>query len=453
MTVFLHTGTLVLLLLILAVSISAALFSYFENEKRASLILSSLVAFIAGLFFVAFFAAFPAGLFIGAALLAAFTIMLFLSFLFKKKNYRYYAPRGKIDERKTMFSRAELKPDTQNYTAYYNAYPEDLPKDTAWRKNPGLAAENSKYFEPFSFAASEASFYTVEQFKKSVYFSGSADKKNVDNQQISLFLKQWALNLGAHNAGITPLKNYHLYNLRGREDNYGKPVRNAHTFALAFTVEMDKSHIDAAPKGPTLAESAKQYLNAGNIALQLAAFINTFGYSARAHIDGNYEVVCPLVARDAGLGEIGRMGLLMTPKLGPRVRIAVVTTDMPLPPDKTHFSQDIIDFCTQCKKCADVCPSNAISFTDRQEIQGVVRWQINQEACFNYWTIIGTDCARCVSVCPYSHKNNLMHNLVRLGLKKSAAFRKAALKADDLLYGRKPKPKKPPALYPKINCT
>ena len=45
--------------------------------------------------------------------------------------------------------------------------------------------------------------------------------------------------------------------------------------------------------------------------------IRRLGYPARAHIDGNYRVIAPLVARDAGLGEIGRMGLLMTPRSRP----------------------------------------------------------------------------------------------------------------------------------------
>ena len=81
-------------------------------------------------------------------------------------------------------------------------------------------------------------------------------------------------------------------------------------------------------------ESARRYLDSGAIAVQLALFLKGIGYRARAHIDGNYRVVCPLVARDAGLGEIGRMGILMTPALGPRVRIAVVTTDFPLVPDR-----------------------------------------------------------------------------------------------------------------------
>ena len=37
------------------------------------------------------------------------------------------------------------------------------------------------------------------------------------------------------------------------------------------------------------------------------------------------------------------MGLLMTPRLGPRVRIAVVTTDLELLPDKATPDASMID--------------------------------------------------------------------------------------------------------------
>ena len=63
-------------------------------------------------------------------------------------------------------------------------------------------------------------------------------------------------------------------------------------------------------------------------------------------------MIAPLVARDAGLGEIGRMGLLMTPRLGPRVRLGVVTTDLPLAPNEAGDDLSVLDFCTRCKKCA-----------------------------------------------------------------------------------------------------
>ncbi|MEJ2722890.1 MAG: 4Fe-4S dicluster domain-containing protein [bacterium] len=172
----------------------------------------------------------------------------------------------------------------------------------------------------------------------------------------------------------------------------------------------------------------------------MANFIRHLGYRARAHIDGNYRVVCPLVARDAGLGEIGRMGLLMTPELGPRVRISVVTTDIPLVPDSRRRDPAMIDFCARCKKCANVCPSKAIPFGDRQVIDGARRWQIDQEKCFTYWCVVGTDCSRCMKVCPYSHPDALLHNVVRWGVRRSALFRRLAVVLDDLFYGKNPAP-------------
>jgi reductive dehalogenase len=240
--------------------------------------------------------------------------------------------------------------------------------------------------------------------------------------------------------GITELRDYHLYSHLGRNEPYGQPVDLNHSYAIALTVEMDKHMIDRAPYGPIVMESAQQYLVSGAIAVQIAEFIHALGYPARAHIDGNYRVVCPLVARDAGLGEIGRIGLLMTPELGPRVRLAVVTTDLPLISDERSRDHSVMDFCTKCQKCALVCPSRAISFDDRTEIDGVQRWQIDSEACFTYWCSVGTDCGRCVRACPYSHPNNALHNLVRLGVRSSPLFRTIAAKMDDLFYGRIPAP-------------
>jgi ferredoxin len=69
---------------------------------------------------------------------------------------------------------------------------------------------------------------------------------------------------------------------------------------------------------------------------------------------------------------------------------------------------------------------------------GVMRWKINHEACFNYWNITGTDCGKCIQVCPFSHPNNLMHNIVRNGIKNSYLFGQIALQMDNLFYGKFP---------------
>jgi reductive dehalogenase len=191
-------------------------------------------------------------------------------------------------------------------------------------------------------------------------------------------------------------------------------------------------------------ETSQQYLESGEVAVQIALMIRRLGYSARAHIDGNYRVVCPLVAKDAGLGEIGRMGILMTPGQGPRVRISVVTTDIPLIVAKVKADTTMTEFCRICKKCAETCPGNAIPFNDMIEIDGVKRWQINQEKCFTYWCQVGTDCGKCMAVCPYSHPDNFFHNMVRYGIRRNFLFRKIAVHMDDLFYGKRPKAKSAP---------
>jgi ferredoxin len=351
------------------------------------------------------------------------------------------SPAGKIDERDIMFSRRLLQPGTDRFERYYASRPEKRQLDERFRAKPGLLAKGSSAYDPITFSAADASFEAVKQFHAIVDGEPAEEKQEgYPPSEITAFLKEWALHNGAVSVGVTELKDYHLYSHVGRGPDWGQPVDLPHRYAVALTVEMTKEMIASAPLGPTLMESAQQYLSCGAIATQIADFIRRLGYPARAHIDGNYRVVCPLVARDAGLGEIGRMGLLMTPQLGPRVRIAVVTTDLPLVLDGRNYDSTMFEFCRICKKCADVCPPRAISFDDPGEIDGVKRWQINQELCFTFWCAVGTDCARCMSVCPYSHPNNLLHNVVRAGVRNSSLFRRFALYMDHVFYGRKPPP-------------
>jgi ferredoxin len=246
--------------------------------------------------------------------------------------------------------------------------------------------------------------------------------------------------------GVTKLKPYHVYSHVGRgEGAYGEEIPQEHKYAIAFTVEMAHDMVGTGPYPPTSMETCKQYVESARVAIQLASTIRNLGYPARAHIDRNYRVIAPLVARDAGLGEIGRMTILMTPKLGPRVRIGVVTTNIELIPSIRKPNPSLIDFCNICEKCAHACPSSSIPFGPQEEVDGVVRWRLNPDSCFRYWNIAGTDCSRCMMVCPFSHPDNFSHNFVRWGINKSGSFRRAALWMDDLFYGAKPEKRETPA--------
>jgi reductive dehalogenase len=421
----------------------AAVVSRSEGEPRAAKRLAGLSLFVSLPFVAVALIPGQAGQLTGIALLsvtAAGAITLLVP-TGSKHLAENDTPTTRIDERDIMFSRARLEPGSDRFEAYYAEKPEHREADDRFRAEPGLLKPGSSYYDPFMFAAADASFETIAELHSMVDGPVAREPEPADPGEISDFIRGWKVKLGAVDVGITELRNYHKYTTVGRGEQYGQTVRLDHRYAIALTVEMAKEMIDCAPRGPTVMESAQQYMASGAIAVQVAQFIRNLGYPARAHIDGNYRVVCPLVARDAGLGEIGRMGLLMTPNLGPRVRIGVVTTDLPLVPDDREPEHSVLDFCSICEKCADVCPSQAIARGLRTEIDGALRWRIDSEACFTYWSKIGTDCARCVSVCPYSHPDNLMHNSVRWLIRNSGLARRAALAADDYLYGRR----RPPA--------
>jgi reductive dehalogenase len=292
--------------------------------------------------------------------------------------------------------------------------------------------------DPLAFASAEASFSLTEAVYEEVDGPVAPVRSKFTAAQMTSYIKGLARYYGAYTVGITELQPYHVYSHIGRgSGEYGAPITLDHRYAIAFTVEMDYAMMGPAPDAPVVMESARQYVEAARIALQLGYFIRSLGYPARAHIDGNYRVIAPLVARDAGLGDIGRMGLLMTPELGPRVRLAVVTTDLPLTPDQRSDDTSMIDFCRICKKCAENCPSRSIPLGDREEIDGALRWRINSDSCFRYWNLVGTDCGLCMAVCPYSHPNNLAHNLVRWAIRYSGLARRAALWMDDVFYSQR----------------
>jgi len=439
LVVFLIGGTMLIFFL------SAGITSMLEKESRPASISFLSGPLLSFPFLLPLLAdvSYPDWLNIGLLSLAVCCLVIFLVPFRGRIQYSYQQPRHRIDERDIMFSRRELVPGSKRFEEYYKRRPSNKSLDNKFRRLPGWLQPSTKYFDPMAFASVRSLFDEVEKLHPRVDGMPAIEQSGTNPEVFTDTVLHMARKLGTFSSGITELANYHVYSVGGRGDRYGKEFPVSHKFAIALTVEMDYHRMRAAPAAPTVVESARQYLNAGRIAVELAEYIRSCGYQARAHIDANYQVVCPLVARDAGLGEIGRMGLLMTPDLGPRVRIAVVTTDLPLLPSPSRPDPVIMDFCRRCEKCATVCPGHSIPSGNEQDIDGVMRWQINSESCYTYWCQAGTDCGRCVTVCPFAHPDNWFHRLVRFGIQNSYLFRKLALPLDDLFYGRKPRPRNP----------
>jgi reductive dehalogenase len=147
----------------------------------------------------------------------------------------------------------------------------------------------------------------------------------------------------------------------------------------------------------------------------LAEFIRLLGY--RAIPAGNGVGLSIPMAVDAGLGELGRMGLLITPKYGPRVRLAKVITDMPLIPD-SPIRFGVTEFCETCMLCADDCPSGAVTRGPQtwegkspSNNPGTFKWYAEPEKCYDF---NGFSCSNCKRVCPFTKPNNAwLHRMIR----------------------------------------
>lgn len=188
--------------------------------------------------------------------------------------------------------------------------------------------------------------------------------------------------------------------------------------ALAF--EENYAGISNSPGRLASAAVGDGYSRMAVTATTLAEFIRCLGY--RALPAGNGVGLSIPMAIDAGLGELGRLGLLITPKYGPRVRLAKVITDMPLIPDQP-ISFGVVDFCEKCMLCAEDCPSNSITKEPRtwegksvSNNPGVIKWYIQPESCYDY---NGFSCSNCKRVCPFTKPNNSwLHKMIRSAILK-----------------------------------
>jgi ferredoxin len=444
------TLSLIVMMIFLAAALGMAFFawvSWKEREPRAQKLAVGLALMSGFLGYSTAFYTYPIIIAIFITLITAgmLSLILFLLPIGKLPPERSQ-PKTRFDEREVMFARARLQPGTPRYEDYYRDHPEHKNPDERTRARPGLFSPESKYASLYAFSSAISSFSLIDEMQGKVDGSPAPEQQPLTPKEATAMVKGLARYYGALDVGIAELQPYHVYSHIGRgPGEYGAEIPLEHRYAIAFTVEMDFEMVSRAPEASISMESSRQYVEAAKVATQLAETLRLLGYPARGHIDANYRVICPLVARDAGLGEIGRMTILMTPTHGPRVRLGVVTTNLELIHDPAPPRMDMIDFCTICKKCAENCPSRSIPTGEPEDKDGVRRWVLNAETCFAYWNESGTDCGICMRVCPYSHPDNLAHNLVRWGAARSGFFRRAALLLDDVFYSRRPESKAPPA--------
>ena len=377
--------------------------------------------------------------------LLSFTFLAILIILIPKnktESLKIPGKQTKVDECDALFHRfSNLKSGTPEFDEYYSKYPEKLDFDNEMRAMPNLGEPGSRTYHRISSLFQEVSFNSIDNIRHGFTWQPEVKPLQGNPEVFTTRIKGFAKYLGAKLVGITILNQAYIYSNSARTPGkWGEPIRLNHKYAIAIAVEMSHDMVKHAPENPTTTETAFKYYEVAKIATLTARFINKLGYEAQAHVDGYYKVMCIPIAAAAGLGELGRLGLLVTPEFGPRIRLAIVTTNIPLVPDKP-ISFGVQHFCTFCKKCATACPSNSIETGKKKIYAGVEKWQSDQDNCYKFWRKQGTDCGICIKVCPYSNPNTFIHNVIRWVIQRNNLSRRLAFLGDEFFYGNRLKNK------------
>ena len=167
--------------------------------------------------------------------------------------------------------------------------------------------------------------------------------------------------------------------------------------------------LDGTEHAPTLLSeglSTLAYARMAPTLWMLAEFIRGLGYNAIPA--ANDTALSIPLAVDAGLGQMGRHGLLINPKVGARCRISKIFTDLPLEPAGAVDS-GITEFCNACLKCVPKCGTKAITTGDRSfeplaesNSAGVLSWKVDATKCMTFQNRVGSTCSTCVRRCAWT---------------------------------------------------
>jgi reductive dehalogenase len=122
----------------------------------------------------------------------------------------------------------------------------------------------------------------------------------------------------------------------------------------------------------------------------------------------------------AGIVEQGRASHACSPDYGNMIRYCdFAVTDMPLAATRP-IDAGVVNFCKSCKRCAENCPSKALSLdteqtwdtVDSANNPGHQCWPMNWTACNDFGGPF--DCVNCHTICPFNHPEDaIIHPVIR----------------------------------------
>jgi epoxyqueuosine reductase len=209
---------------------------------------------------------------------------------------------------------------------------------------------------------------------------------------ITAAIKEEALRLGFDAVGIARFHRTYVYS------NYRRLVRHKNLIVLAL--ERPAEEFEREILSIDYMHMTQQLMHQGTEKmLELIAFLSARGYRGQVvagPIGINMVKVLPY-AEEAGLGQMGLNGQLLSPYFGSRWHPFALSTDAQVTPDGPR-DFGIPKLCDSCQVCVRRCPGRAIPNV-RVHWRGAVKNKLDVERCVPMLMRYAT-CNICTKVCP-----------------------------------------------------
>ncbi|MDI6725033.1 MAG: 4Fe-4S binding protein [Methanobacterium sp.] len=169
--------------------------------------------------------------------------------------------------------------------------------------------------------------------------------------------------------------------------------------AIVLTMEMSKELIGTAPSDKTQELNDAHYAKLGTLTYKLSDYLREHGYGTEvAHPYGGLVNFSQL-GQKAGIGFIGKNGLLITPQSGPGQKISAIfvsIANLPIKDGNEHAW--IPEYCERCGKCIKACPEKAL--VEEETCCGGTEVKFIQKLCIG----CSQGCTYCIEACPFDEK-------------------------------------------------
>lgn len=235
---------------------------------------------------------------------------------------------------------------------------------------------------------------------------------------------------------------------------HGIALVHPNKYKWAICYEMPQTRLSGLTQlGLGEAGVSSGYQDLAIVQAKLMSFLRGLGYdsiSSGAGLGGGGGGVHVALGILSGIAEQGRVSYAVSPRNGALVRLTDwVMTDLPVTSNKP-IDAGMFRFCHTCKKCAELCPSGAISKTDEPSWEGfswsrpgVKCWNTDMEKCLPYRGSFDTEglfaacCSVCQANCVFSKLNEAsIHGIIKNVISTTGAFNGFFKSMDDVFgYG------------------